>query len=45
MKNPPESLKSDTSCTSRHHLLVHSSTEEKCQQLKTSQDIKQDVEA
>ena len=45
-KNPPESLKSDTSHTSRQHLSVHTSAEEKCQQPKTSkEDIKQDVEA
>ena len=45
MKNPPESLKSDTCCTSRQHLSVHIDVEEKHQQLKTSEDIKQDAEA
>ena len=45
VKNPLESLKSDTSCTSRQHLSVCTSAEEKCQQLKTSEDIEQDVEA
>ena len=45
MKNPPESLKSDISCTSRQHLSACTSTEEKCQQLNTSKDVKQDAEA
>ena len=46
MKNPPESLKADTSHALRQHLSVHTSAEEKCQQPKTSkEDIKQDVEA
>ena len=46
MKNPLKSLKSDTGPTSRQHLSVHTSAEEKCQQPKTSkEDIKQDVEA
>ena len=46
MKNPPESLKSDTSPTSRQHLSACTSAEEKCQQPKTSkEDVKQDVEA
>ena len=45
VKNPPESLKSDTGHTSRQHLSVCTSAEEKRQQLKTSKDIKQDVEA
>ena len=44
-RNPPESPKSDTGHTSRHHLSAHASTEEKSQQLKTSKDIEQDVEA
>ena len=44
-KNPSEFLKSVTSHTSRHHLSAWSSIEEKHQQLKTSQDVKQDVEA
>ena len=46
MKKPPDSLKSDTGHTSRQHLSVHTSAEEKCQQPKTSkQDIEQNVEA
>ena len=46
MKNPPGSLMSDTGCTSRQYLSVHTSAEEKCQQPKTSkEDIKQEVEA
>ena len=45
MENPPESVKSDTGHTSRQHLSVHTGAEEKCQQLKTSEDIKQDAEA
>ena len=45
MKNPPESLKSDTSHTSRQHLPVHTDADEKCQQIKTSKDIKQGAEA
>ena len=46
MKNPLESLKSDTGPTSRQHLSVCTSAEEKCQQPKTSkEDVKQDVEA
>ena len=45
MKNPPESLKSNTGCTSRQHLSAHTSAEEKHQQFKTSKDVKQDVEA
>ena len=45
VKNPLESLKSDTSCTSRQHLSVRTSAEEKCPQLKTSEDVEQDVEA
>ena len=46
MKNPPESLKADTGHAPRQHLSVHTSTEEKCQQPKTSKDdIDQDVEA
>ena len=45
-RNPPESLKSDTSCTSRQHLSVHTSAEGKHQQPKTSkEDVEQDVEA
>ena len=45
VKNPLESLKSDTGHTSRQYLSVHTGAEEKCQQLKTSKDIKQDAEA
>ena len=44
-RNPPESLKSDTGHTSKQHLSARVSAEEKCQQLKTSEDVKQDVEA
>ena len=44
-KNPPESLKSDTGCTSRQHLSAHTSAEEKCLQPKTSEDVEQDAEA
>ena len=44
MKNPPESPKSDTSCTSRQYLSACTSAEEKPQQPKTSkEDIKQNV--
>ena len=45
VKNPPESLKSDTSRTSRQHLSACTGAEEKHQQLKTTEDIKQDAEA
>ena len=45
VNNPPEFLKSDTGCTSRQHLSAHTSAEEKCQQLNTSEDVKQDAEA
>ena len=45
MKSPLESLKSDTSRTSRQHLSACTSAKEKCQQFKTSEDVKQDVEA
>ena len=45
MKNPPESLKSDTGHTSRQYLSMHTSAEEKPQQPKTSkEDIEQNVE-
>ena len=45
MKNPPESLKSDTGHTSRQQLLARISAEEKCQQPKTSKEhIEQEVE-
>ena len=44
-KNPPESLKSDTSHISRQYLSACTSAEEKPQQPKTSkEDIEQDVE-
>ena len=45
VKNPLESLKSDTSLSSRQHLSACTSAEEKHQQLKTSKDIEQDIEA
>ena len=45
VKNPPESLNSDIGRTSGQHLSVCTIAEEKCQQLKTSKDIKQDAEA
>ena len=46
MKNPPESLQSDTGCTSRQYLSACTSAEEKHQQPETSkEDVKQDVEA
>ena len=44
-KNPPESLKSDTGCTSRQHSSACTAAEEKRQQIKTSEDIEQDAEA
>ena len=44
-RNPLESLKSDTGYTSRQHLPVHTDADEKHQQNKTSEDIKQDAEA
>ena len=45
-KNPLESLKSDTGCTTRQYLSACTSAEEKHQQPKTSkEDIEQDVEA
>ena len=45
VKNPLESLKSDTGCTSRQHLSACTGAEEKHQQIKTSEDVKQDAEA
>ena len=45
VKNQPESLKSDTGHTSRQHSSVHTAGEEKHQQIKTSEDVKQDAEA
>ena len=44
-RNPPESLKLDTGHTSRQHLPVHTDADEKCQQIKTLEDVKQDAEA
>ena len=44
-RNPPESLKSDTGHTSRQHLPVCTDADEKCQQIKTSEDVEQDAEA
>ena len=44
-RNPPESLKSDTSHTSRQHLPACTDADEKCQQTKTSEDIEQDAVA
>ena len=45
-KNPPESLKANTSHAPRQHLSAHTSAEEKCQPPKTSKkDVEQDVEA
>ena len=44
-RNPLESLKSDTGHTSRQHLPVHTDADVKHQQIKTSEDVKQDVKA
>ena len=44
-RNTPESLKSDTGHTSRQHLPVRTDADEKHQQIKTSEDIKQDANA
>ena len=44
-RNPPGSLKSDTGHTSRQHLPVHTDADEKCQQIKTLEDVKQDAKA
>ena len=44
-RNPPEYLKSDTGCTSRQHLPAHTDADEKHEQIKTSEDVKQDAEA
>ena len=44
-RNPLESLKSDTSHTARQHLPVCTDVDEKHQQIKTSEDIKQDAKA
>ena len=45
MKNPPESLKSDTGCPSRQHLSACTGAEDKHQQIKTLEDVEQDAEA
>ena len=45
VKNPLESLKSDNGCTSIQHLPAHTYADEKCQQIRTSEDVEQDVEA
>ena len=44
-RNSPESLKSDTSHTSRQHLTALTDADEKCQQIKTLEDVEQDAEA
>ena len=44
MKNPPEPLKSDTGHTLRQHLPTRTDADEKHQQIKTSEDVKQDAE-
>ena len=44
-RNPPQSLNSDTGHTSRQHLPVHTDADEKHQQIKTSEDVKQDANA
>ena len=44
-RNPPESLKSDTSHTSGQHLPVCTDADEKHQQIKTLEDVKQDAKA
>ena len=44
-RNPPESLKSDTIHTSRQHLPVCTDADEKCQQIKTLEDVEQDANA
>ena len=44
-RNPPESLKSDTSHTSRQHLPACTDADEKCQQIKILEDVKQDAKA
>ena len=43
--NPLESLKSDTSHTSRQHLPAHTDADKKCQQIKTLEDVKQNAKA
>ena len=44
-KNPPKSLKSDTGHTSRQHLSVSIDVDERHQEIKTSENVKQDAEA
>ena len=44
-RNALESLKSDTGHTSRLHLPVRTDADEKCQQIKASEDIEQDANA
>ena len=44
-RNSPESLKSDTSHTSSQHLPACTDADEKHQQIKTLEDVKQDAEA
>ena len=44
-RNVPESLKQDTSHTSRQHLPVCTDADEKCQQIKTSEDVEEDANA
>ena len=44
-RNPPKSLKSDTSHTSGQHLPARTDADEKCQQIKTLEDVKQDAKA
>ena len=44
-RNPPESLESDIGQTSRQHLSACTDADEKCQQVKTSEDVKQDAMA
>ena len=42
-RNAPESLKSDTSHTSRQHSRVHTDADESHQQIMTSEDVEQDT--
>ena len=44
-RNTPESLKSDTGHTSRQHLPVRTDADEKCQQIKTLEDVEEDANA
>ena len=44
-RNPPESLKSDTSHTSRQHLSACTDAGEKHQQINTFEDVEQDPDA